>query len=110
MAIRRSFLAAISLVFLAAACSPGGVAADDPSTTQTGGPVQPTPPLNPGGELSSPPGAAGTAPAQGEETTEGDAPPPPAGQPVPEPGTMFLVGTGLASVALYRRRRRDALS
>ncbi len=29
--------------------------------------------------------------------------------PVPEPGTLFVVGAGLAGVAVYRRRRRDAV-
>lgn len=29
------------------------------------------------------------------------------GQPVPEPGTLLLVGTGLASAALMRRRRQQ---
>src|SRR5262245_47110253 len=32
----------------------------------------------------------------------------PAGSPVPEPGTMLLVGTGLAGAALMRRRRQAA--
>ena len=27
-------------------------------------------------------------------------------EPVPEPGTMFLLGTGLSGVAIYQRRRR----
>lgn len=29
------------------------------------------------------------------------------GQPVPEPGTLLLVGSGLAAAALLRRRRRS---
>ena len=28
------------------------------------------------------------------------------GEPIPEPATMFLLGTGLASAAVYHRRRR----
>lgn len=36
-------------------------------------------------------------------------PQPPCGpaEPVPEPGTMLLVGTGLAAAAAYRRRRTN---
>lgn len=30
----------------------------------------------------------------------------PGGEPVPEPATMLLVGTGLAGVAIYHRKRR----
>lgn len=32
----------------------------------------------------------------------------PAGGPVPEPGTMLLVGTGLAGAAMLRRKRKAA--
>jgi hypothetical protein len=32
---------------------------------------------------------------------------PPGGSPVPEPGTMLLVGTGLAGAAFMRRRRQQ---
>jgi hypothetical protein len=39
-----------------------------------------------------------------EEPTPHDCPP--GGAPVPEPGTMFLVGSGLAAGAAFSRRRK----
>ncbi|MDA0935326.1 MAG: PEP-CTERM sorting domain-containing protein, partial [Planctomycetota bacterium] len=32
----------------------------------------------------------------------------PPGSPVPEPGTMLLVGSGLAGAAVARRRRKES--
>jgi hypothetical protein len=50
---------------------------------------------------------AGPQPSLGRNTdTPGKGSGGGGGKPVPEPGTMLLVGSGLASMALYGRRRR----
>lgn len=56
-------------------------------------------PRTPGG-TSAQPGPRHESPT----TVEPDASSP---QPVPEPGTIFLFGSGLTGLALLRRRRRN---
>ncbi len=63
-----------------------------------------TPPGDGGGSTSGGGGSGGGKdPGNGKPGGGG-----PAGSPVPEPGTMLLVGTGLAGAALMRRRRQAA--
>jgi hypothetical protein len=57
--------------------------------------IEPTDPADPGKGSNTGGGAGGGAPNGGD-----------GGSPVPEPGTMLLVGTGLAGAALLRRRRK----
>ena len=60
-------------------------------------------PATGGGGGGGTPGGGGN-PGGGGSPGGGSNPPPAA--PVPEPGTMFLVGSGLAGMALYRRRQQ----
>ena len=57
----------------------------------------------------NPPGSIRAQPAQprpGSEVAHQPAGPP--AEPIPEPLTMFLLGSGLAGVAIVHRRRRRA--
>lgn len=60
------------------------------------GPVTPKPP-QPQPQPVPPPGGPG-----------GGSEPQPENPPVPEPGTLLLVGTGLAAIAMMRRRTTRA--
>jgi PEP-CTERM motif-containing protein len=62
---------------------------------------------NPGGGTGfNPGGGTGGGPGGNEPGNGGGNPPGGGGSPVPEPGTMLLVGTGLAGAAFLRRRRQ----
>ena len=62
--------------------------------------VQPPPPLPPGV------GGGNNSPPNGGSGPGGIPAPPDGAAALPEPGTMLLVGTGLAGMAFYRRRLR----
>ena len=84
----------------------GGVACTDKSEGLALVPITPdpggSPPVIPPG---NPPGNPGNPPEPGPPLNPGVKDPNP-GEPIPEPGTMLILGTGLASVAVYHRRRQ----
>lgn len=96
---------------------------NQPDTGAIDGPVTVTTPVNPGGPATVGNGSSGTggqSGGSGAVETGGAAEEPSSptlvdggggqggqgGQPVPEPGTLLLVGSGLAGAALLRRRRQ----
>ena len=88
----------ISLV-VSASCTDQaqGIISEDDLT-----PLGPTSPSGP----TTPPDADGSQ-VIGAATDDG-RPAQPLPQPVPEPGTIFLMGAGLTGLAVYRKRRKHA--
>src|SRR5262249_41798942 len=119
-------IASLLLTLGLAACADhrgGVVAVDNPGTPPVGpsdqhaidpvqvvnGPGNTPPPGGGGGGSaggSTPPGGGGSTPPGGGGSTPPGGGGGGSGSPVPEPGTMLLVGTGLAGAALLRRRRQ----
>jgi len=108
--LTASFL--LSLGLAACADHSGAIASIDPTPQPPIGPSDGNTVGGPSDQPSTVPGGGdgfsnggsggGSKPGGGGKPGGGT----PGGSPVPEPGTMLLVGTGLAGAALMRRRRQ----
>jgi len=111
----RQILIPLSVCFAFAACADrSGNIANPQDQVPTQGPGDTSNPAVP--DQTVPPnvtdsgsGGGGTDPGggfpgDGTDGTDGTD----GGQPVPEPSTLLLVGSGLAAAAMLRRRRRAA--
>ena len=101
MASRSFSLAALTLSLLLTACADHS---GQSPLVASGPPSNPPPPTTKGdNQVLTTPGA----PQSNATPPVEQGSPPSGGQPVPEPTTMLLVGTGLAGAALLARKRRQ---
>ena len=88
---------------------PAPINPTDPGAMNGGGGTTPNPggggTTNPGGGGGGATGGGGSGGGSGGGAGPGGGAGGGGGQPVPEPSTLLLVGSGLASIAMMRRRR-----
>lgn len=105
MLVRTTSLALL-LLFTAVSCADSSSGRNTPSS----GGENNTPPVTKGDGTAFTPGKteAPEVPQPGSKGTGGNGGSGPGnpGAPVPEPATILLVGTGLAGLAIYHRRKR----